>query len=129
LEDDMTITPDTATDVDVGERSRQALELLTIVDVEAADRRGLEVVMAARRSVAAVLDAIDVRVARRSRQLAETGNSEPAAEVLREHGRRSGRDAAAAACREHACTAMPTLEAALTGGDISAAHVDAMAPP
>jgi hypothetical protein len=122
----MTITADTEAGVDAGERARQALELLTIVDVEAADRRQLELVMAARRSVAAVLDAIDVRVARRSRQLAETGGCEPAAEVLREHGRRSGREAAAAARREQACTAMPALEAALADGDISAGHLDAI---
>ena len=121
----MTITADTESVVDAGERARQALELLTIVDVEAADRRDLGVIVAARRSVIAFLDAIDIRVARRSRQLAEIGGCEPAAEVLREHGRRSSRDAATAAKREQACTAMPALERALGDGDISTGHVDA----
>ena len=54
----MTITADAEPGVDAGERALQALELLTIVDIESCDRRQLELVIAARRSVVAVVDAM-----------------------------------------------------------------------
>src|SRR5262245_4795798 len=60
----MTITADTEAGVDVCQRVVEAVELLTIVDVEGADRDGLDVVVAARHTVAAFLDMVDVRVVR-----------------------------------------------------------------
>jgi hypothetical protein len=126
----MTITADTEpgvdAGVDLGRRAVEALEWLTIVDIEGADRDRLDLVVAARRTVAAHLDSIDIRVVRRSRELAEDGRSEAPADVLRERGRRSSRDAAAATKREQACAEMPSFERALAEGEVSSGHVDAL---
>jgi hypothetical protein len=127
----MTITADTDPGVDCGidtERlALEALELLTVVDVESADRADLEVVLTARRTVAAFLDTVDIRVVRRSRQLAEEGRCEPPTELLRQRGRRSERDASGATKREQACGEMPGFEQALIDGSVSAGHLDAVA--
>ncbi len=104
-----------------------ALGVLLSAEVESMDRVGLDGVLAARRVVCAVTDAVEVRVARRARQLADVGCSEPAADVLRESGRRSARAAAAAARREQACGRLPSFEPALGDGSVSTGHLDALA--
>lgn len=78
-------------------------------------------------TVRAWLDAAEVSAARRSRQLADEGRSEPAEHLLGRSGRRSGREAKAAAERERVCGRMPDLESALSTGEISAGHIDAVA--
>ena len=70
--------------------------------------------------------AVDIRVARRSRQLAAEGRSEPPADVLRDKGRRLGHEAAAAAGREKICEKLPSFEAALAEGTVSSGHLDAL---
>ena len=77
--------------------------------------------------VRAWLDAAEVRAARRSRELADQGRSEPAEGLLGRAGRQSGKDARAAADRERVCDQMPGFEMALDNGTISAGHVDAVA--
>jgi hypothetical protein len=73
------------------------------------------------------VDAVEVRAARRTRQLEAEGRAESAAGLLGDEGRRSGRDARAAADREVICTAMPGFEDALAAGDVAAGHLDALA--
>ncbi len=104
-----------------------ALGVLLGAEVESMDRVGLDGVLAARRVVCAVTDAIEVRVARQARRLADEGRSEPASDVLRESGRRSGREAAAAARREQTCGRLPSFEPALADGSLSTGHLDALA--
>ena len=70
---------------------------------------------------------IDRRVAQRSRELESEGRSESPADVLREQGRRSNRDARAAAGRAETAAQMPTLGDALGDGAITAGHLDAIA--
>ena len=89
-------------------RAFEALALLDAAAIESMDRDDLDSVMQARRALAAFADGVDIRVARRSRQLAAEGRSESASGVLRDCGRRSGRDAAAAAGREQACEQLPS---------------------
>jgi len=107
--------------------AKAALDVLGDADVEACDRAGLDDVLRHCRTVRGLIDAVEVRVARRSRHLAAEGRSECPEGVLVEHGRRSGRDARAAAEREQACTQMPTFEDALAAGTVSSGHVDALA--
>ena len=104
-----------------------ALRLLVEADVESMDRAGLDVVLTRARTVCAVTDAVEVRVARRARELAAAGQSESACEVLRDGGRRAAKDAGAAARREETCGRWQTFEPALAAGAVSAAHVDALA--
>ena len=108
------------------QRALEALELLIACDIESMNRADLDSVVRARRAVVALCDAVDIRVARRSRQLAAEGRSEPPADVLRDKGRRSGREAAAAAGREKICEKLPSFEAALAEGTVSSGHLDAL---
>jgi hypothetical protein len=73
------------------------------------------------------LDAVQVRVARRQRQLAEQGRAEAPAELLAREGGQSGREARAADDREQVCSSLPNFEDALVAGDVTAGHVDAIA--
>jgi len=122
-----TVDDDTIVEDDRLTRVFEAIERMAAADIESMDRQSLDGVTAARRTVVAFCDAIDIRVARRSRQLAAEGRSEPPADVLRERGRRSGRDAAAAAGREEACDQLPSFEDALGDGSVTAGHLDALA--
>ena len=71
--------------------------------------------------------AAEVRVSRRTRQLAAEGRSESAAALLSDNGRCSSKDAHTASERETICGVMPSFEDALAAGAVSAAHVDAPA--
>ncbi|MEO6571370.1 MAG: HNH endonuclease [Ilumatobacteraceae bacterium] len=72
-------------------------------------------------------DALQVRIARRQRQLAAEGRAEPPKDLFSRCGAESGRDARRADEREQTCTAFPSFEDALAGGDIASGHVDAVA--
>jgi len=109
------------------QRAFAALGLLAAADIESMNRADLDAVVKARRDVISFTDAVEIRIARRSRQLAAEGRSEPASDVLREDGKRSARDAAAAAGREKACEQLPTFENALGDGEVSSGHLDALA--
>ncbi|HEX4983980.1 MAG TPA: DUF222 domain-containing protein [Ilumatobacteraceae bacterium] len=105
----------------------EALAGLLAVDVSACDRAGLTGVVKLAQRVRGWVDAVDVAIARRSRELAAEGRSESAAEVLTGHGRRSTRDTKAVSDRSEVCEQMPGFEAALAAGDVSSSHVDAIA--
>jgi hypothetical protein len=72
-------------------------------------------------------DARQVKATRRQRELAAAGRATEPRNSLANHGRQSGRDAAAAAEREQVCNAMPGFEEALGDGEVSAGHLDAIA--
>src|SRR5215510_7155169 len=72
-------------------------------------------------------DALQVRVTRRQRQLADQGRAEAPKDLLAREGGQSGRDARTADDCEKVCTALPSFEDALAAGDVSAGHVDAIA--
>lgn len=122
----MTCTTEVVSDT-TARRVVDALDQLLGSDIESMNRADLDAVVAARRELVAFCDAVEIRIARRSRHLAAEGRSEPAADVLRERGRRASRDAAAAAQREEACAAMPSFETALADGSISTGHLNALA--
>ena len=93
----------------------------------ACDRAGLAGAVKLAQRVRGWVDAVDVAIARRSRELAAEGRSESAAEVLTGYGRRSTRETKAASDRSEVCEQMPGFETALAAGAVSASHVDAVA--
>ncbi|CAN5742161.1 hypothetical protein BH20ACT4_BH20ACT4_10670 [soil metagenome] len=104
-----------------------AMRELAATDVSGCDRGELDRVVTLGRRVRGFLDCVDVQVARRSDQLADQGHGDPAPVVLGDGGRRPARDAKAAADRAKICDQLPALEAALADGEVTAAHVDAVA--
>ena len=107
--------------------ARSALDVLASVDVGSCDRVELDAVRAEWRAVRSFTDVFEVRIARRARELAADGHSERPEGVLRDGGRRSTKDAKAAADREQVCDEMPIFEAALSDGGVSTGHLDAVA--
>ncbi|MDJ0770813.1 MAG: HNH endonuclease [Ilumatobacter sp.] len=73
------------------------------------------------------LDAEQVRSTRAQRRLAEQGRAADPASSLARDSKQSSKEAKAAAEREEVCSAMPGFEDALTAGEVSAGHVDAVA--
>jgi hypothetical protein len=100
---------------------------LVDADPASCDRAGLASLVALSQRVRAWLDAFDVRLAVHAARLAEKGACEPAAALLSGGGRRSTREADAAARRATACAQLPDVCDALAAGRMSAGHVDAVA--
>ena len=100
---------------------------LADTDPATCDRAGLASLVALSQRVRAWLDAFDVRVAVHASRLAVEGSCEPAAALLTGGGRRSARDADAAARRATVCAELPAVHDALAAGRMSAGHVDAVA--
>jgi hypothetical protein len=105
----------------------EAIAGLLALDVADCDRVGLGSAVRLAHQVRGWVDAVDVAIARRSRELAAEGRSESAAEVLSGYGRRSTRETKAVSDRSEVCEQMPGFESALAGGAVSAGHVDAVA--
>jgi len=108
------------------------VQSLIDVDVSTADRGELDRAVAMSERIRAWLDAGDVAVARRAKQLAtadptSTSSKAEARDTLSNGGRREERDTRAAATRAELCERMPGFETGLVDGSISAGHVDAMA--
>lgn len=95
-------------------------------DADALERDGLDEVLVAVRLARARLDAVEMRVSRRLRYLAEQGRSEHAERAIADTTGRSHRDARDVTARDELCDEHPALEDALDAGDLTAAHLDAM---
>ena len=80
---------------------------LADADPACCDRAGLAELVATSQKLRAWLDAFDVRVALHASRLADQGSCEPAASLLSGGGRRSARDADAAARRAAVCADLP----------------------
>ena len=100
---------------------------LLVADPAVADRDEVAVIVRRSGQLRSWLASIEVRCARRTSELAATGESEPAESLLGDDGHRSSRDAVGITRRSHACDAMPSFEEALAAGVISGDHVDAVA--
>jgi hypothetical protein len=72
------------------------------------------------------LDGLDAAITVQATRLAGDGASADAATVLGGGGRRSRRDAEAAAARGSVCARMPAVAAALAAGTVGSGHVDAI---
>ena len=106
---------------------RTTVEVLLALDPVVCDRRDLERIVELSARVRGWVDAIDVAVARRVALGATAGVDASPAEVLGRCGRRSRKDAKAAADRAAVCDQLPSFEDALAEGTVSAGHVDALA--
>ncbi len=73
------------------------------------------------------LDAVQVGLTRRARELAETGQAEPAESLLGSAGGLDAKDADTATAREELCNQAADVEDALADGQIATAYVDALA--
>ena len=91
------------------------------------DRDELAVVVDWLRQVRSWCDAIEVKVSRRTRELAAEGRAEAPEHLLTGGGRNTTKDAHHAGEREQVCGQMPSFEDALAAGTVTAAHVDALA--
>jgi hypothetical protein len=100
---------------------------LATTDPFCCDRDGLADLVAKTQRVRSWLDALDARIALRSRRLADQGACEAPGSLLTGDGRRGTKEAQAAAERATACEQMPSFHEALSSGDVSAGHVDALA--
>jgi hypothetical protein len=106
---------------------RGNVETLLSLDPTVCDRGELEHIVELSARVRGWVDAIDVAVARRVAASATPGFDASPAEVLGRCGRRSRKDAKAAADRAAVCDHLPSFEDALADGTITAGHVDALA--
>jgi hypothetical protein len=106
---------------------RNTLDSLLGADPDVMDRDELAGFVSQLGRVRGWCAAAEVRVSRRTRQLAAQGHSESAASLLSDSGRCSSKDAHTASERETICGVMPSFEDALAAGAVSAAHVDALA--
>ena len=100
---------------------------LAAADPATCDRGDLAELVRTSQRLRGWLDALDVRIALQASRLAEQGGCEAPAAVLAGEGRRSVKDAAAAADRAGVCDLLPGVHDALAGGDVSAGHADALA--
>jgi hypothetical protein len=106
--------------------ARQALDELAAVDLDSCDREMLDGVLEHWRTLRSFTDVWDVRIARRSRELASEGRAETVEGILAQRGRRGKREARDAARREQACEQMPCFEQALADGAVATGHLDAL---
>ena len=106
---------------------RNTLDVLLAGDPDVMDRDQLAGFVSQLGRVRGWCAAAEVRVSRRTRQLAAEGRSESAASLLSDNGRCSSKDAHTAFERETICGVMPSFEDALATGAVTAAHVDALA--
>ena len=105
----------------------ESLQALLAADPDVVDREGLGVLIRHGRVLRGFLDTADVRFSRRSRELAEAGQSESPTAVLMDEGRRSGKEAKAAQDRDRVCGEFDGFEDALAAGDVSGDHLDVLA--
>ena len=99
---------------------RNTLDSLLAGDPDVMDRDQLAGFVSQLGRIRVWCAAAEVRVSRRTRQLAAEGRSELAAALLSDGGRCSSKDAHTASERETICGAMPSFEDALATGAVSA---------
>ena len=111
-------------------RDDGVLDTLTTLlhsDPDVADREQVGVMIRCNAQLRGWVDAVDVRLTRRLKQLQAEGKSEAAGMALTDQGRRSGKEAKNTENREQICSEFPAFEDALATGAVSADHLDVLA--
>ena len=111
-------------------RNDGVLDTLTALlhaDPDVADRDEIGTMIRSNAQIRGWVDAVDVRLTRRLRELQAEGKSEAAGMALTDEGRRSGKEAKATENREQICAEFPALEDALATGAVSSDHLDVLA--
>ena len=104
-----------------------AVEGLLACDPDVADAADLAGMSRRSATLRAFADYVDVRINRRSNELAAQGAADSGAHVLLDEGRLTGREALATGGRDRVCIEMPKFDDALATGACTAGHVDAVA--
>ena len=104
-----------------------ALTTLLHADPDVADRDQVGALIRTTAKIRGWVDAADVRLARRLKELQAEGRSEDAGIAFTDEGRRSGKEAKATENREEICSEFPALEDQLAVGAVSADHLDVLA--
>ena len=110
-------------------RNDGVLDTLTSLlnaDPDVADRDEIGAMIRRNAQLRGWVDAADVRLTRRLRELQAEGKSEAAGMALTDEGRRSGKEAKATEDREQVCSEFPALEDALATGAVSSDHLDVL---
>ncbi len=110
-------------------RNDGVLDTLTALlhaDPDVADRDQVGEMIRRNAQLRGWVDAADVRLTRRLKQLQAEGRSEAAGMALTDEGRRSGKEARNTENREQICCEFPALEDALATGAVSADHLDVL---
>lgn len=110
----------------INDHANAAWTAAVAADVDVLERPGLDDVLVAIRRARSRLDAVEMRVSRRLRYLAEQGRSEAPERAIANTTGQSQRDANDVAARDQLCNEHPELEDALDTGDLTAAHLDAI---
>ncbi|MEO6570271.1 MAG: HNH endonuclease signature motif containing protein [Ilumatobacteraceae bacterium] len=105
---------------------RSAVEVLTGTELSVADHGELAVAASAVARLQSFVDLAKVQIARRGRQLAVAGDTS-SNHVLIDEGRCTGADTAATNGRDRVCGELSGFESALTAGEVTGAHLDALA--
>lgn len=108
------------------DRADAAWAVAVGADADSLERAGLDEVLVAIRLARSRLDAVELRVSRRLRYLAEQGRYEHAERAIADTTGRSHRDARDVTARDELCDDHPELEDALDAGQLTAAHLDAI---
>jgi hypothetical protein len=106
---------------------QRIVEMLSATDPDVADRDELAAIVRESRRLRAWIDALDMRCARRGQELASHGQSEPVGALFGTEGGRSSKESKQVTDRAVTCTRMPSFEASLESGEVSAGHIDALA--
>ncbi len=110
-----------------GSDVRAVLDSLLDADPAVAERDEIAALVSTVAKMRGWLDAYEVRCARRTRELVDSGRSEPAESMFARNGQRSSKDAAKVADRNTVCEQLDSFEDALLRGWISAGHIDGVA--
>ncbi len=105
---------------------RAAVIALVGIDMSAADHAELADAARAVARVQSFVDLAKVQIARRGRELADHGDSS-SNHVLIDEARCTGNEAKATDGRDRVCGELPDFEAALANGEVTGAHLDALA--
>lgn len=105
---------------------RAALESLLATDPDVASAADLREMSGHSAALRAFADYVDVRVTRRSGELAVAGASDTGSHALIDEGRLSGRQAKATGGRDRVCSEMPQFDDALAAGTCTSGHIDAL---
>ncbi len=101
--------------------------LLLVAEVDIVERTDLAMLVATSARLQAWHDSIDMQLARRARQLQQAGRSESAESMFSGPGNRSTKDSETVNKRSEVGDELPSFEAGLANGEVSAGHLDAMA--
>ena len=105
----------------------RALQALLASDPDVATGAELSTMSTHSSQLRAFADYVDVRINRRSNELAAEGADDAGTHALIDEGRLTGKDAKATDGRDRVCTDLPQFDEALANGACTAGHVDVMA--